>query len=119
MWSWEDELKRSAVLFALLGVALLLGTTPAASLAPPSSSPCSNYTLQGTVRSDFLIGTSGRDVIRARAGNDVVLGLGGNDVICGNLGGDRLVGGDGNDSIYCGWGNDEWSGEKVDERCFP
>lgn len=62
--------------------------------------------IEGTGRSDRLVGTEGDDTIFAFRGNDVVRGGDGNDDIDGGDGSDRLYGEAGDDLLFGGSGND-------------
>src|SRR5688572_26201064 len=55
--------------------------------------------IQGTPRSEILIGTSGGDHIQGLGGNDIILGAGGNDVLAGGKGMDLISGGNGQDTV--------------------
>lgn len=61
----------------------------------------SNLTLNGTKRSDDLIGQNGHDMIYGHEGNDV---------LSGNRGHDRLYGGEGKDTLFGGAGSDILNG---------
>lgn len=63
-------------------------------------------TIVGTVRADFLTGTSGPDVVYLGYGNDRFDGLGGDDVICGGGSKDTITGGEGDDTLYGEEGDD-------------
>jgi Ca2+-binding RTX toxin-like protein len=67
-------------------------------------------TLQGTNRSEILVGTPGRDVICARAGDDRIRGAEGDDVIRGGWGRDTIFGDAGDDRIDGGPDADELYG---------
>jgi Ca2+-binding RTX toxin-like protein len=71
--------------------------------------------LQGTPRSETILGSASADVISGQDGNDVIfgkqnndslLGDAGNDILFGEEGDDRLDGGLGNDFLDGGVGND-------------
>ncbi|MBB3713933.1 Ca2+-binding RTX toxin-like protein, partial [Limimaricola variabilis] len=66
----------------------------------------SNLTLNGTKRSDDLIGQNGHDMIHGHEGNDVLLGNRGNDWLYGGEGKDTLFGGAGSDILNGGGGRD-------------
>ncbi len=59
-----------------------------------------NDRVYGRGDDDFIFGEGGRDYLRGGAGNDLVDGGAGNDVIFGDAGADQLYGGAGNDRIY-------------------
>lgn len=54
--------------------------------------------IQGTPRSEILLGTSGDDHIQGLGGNDIILGAGGNDILAGGKGLDLISGGAGLDT---------------------
>lgn len=64
--------------------------------------------LNGTARSDTIVGTDGNDTIRSGDGNDKVNGGRGDDVIYGGAGNDKLDGGAGADRMEGGLGNDTY-----------
>ena len=75
--------------------------------------------IEGTDRSDNLLGTDGddfirgfdrEDVIQGAAGNDILMGDDGSDVLLGNAGNDILIGGDGEDILRGQEGNDILTG---------
>lgn len=59
-----------------------------------------------TVRSNIITGTTGNDTLSGTTGNDVINGLAGNDTLNGNGGNDTFNGGAGTDTINGGAGND-------------
>jgi Ca2+-binding RTX toxin-like protein len=61
--------------------------------------------VEGTYRSDRLVGSEGDDELRGYAGNDKISGLAGNDVIVGGPGNDVLRGGAGDDIFRVGPGD--------------
>ena len=63
-------------------------------------------TIDGTGRSEKLVGTAGDDTIDAKGGNDTIYALAGDDDVDGGSGRDRIFGGDGNDDIDGGSGRD-------------
>jgi serralysin len=56
-------------------------------------------TTMGTLKNDWLLGTSGADIINGGAGNDKIFGLDGDDTINGGVGKDMLYGGAGKDTF--------------------
>ncbi|MGB5636504.1 MAG: ELWxxDGT repeat protein, partial [Waterburya sp.] len=75
--------------------------------------------IDGTNKSDNLVGTdgfdsidgsNGRDTLDGGAGNDTLLGGNGNDILVGGAGDDSLVGGNGKDTLDGGIGNDVLEG---------
>jgi Ca2+-binding RTX toxin-like protein len=66
--------------------------------------------IDGTSKSDRLVGTDGKDLISGLAGNDKIDGGAGNDTIYGGDGNDDIFGGVGNDTLYGDAGNDEIDG---------
>jgi Ca2+-binding RTX toxin-like protein len=67
-------------------------------------------TIEGTEKSDDLVGTSGPDVIAGLDGNDTIDGLGGADIICDGFGADEVDGAEGNDVFVQGDGGDSLVG---------
>ena len=68
-------------------------------------------TINGTNRSDTLIGDGGDNLIDGRRGNDLLFGQGGNDTLLGGRGRDTLHGGDDNDLLEGGNGTDQLFGD--------
>jgi Ca2+-binding RTX toxin-like protein len=66
--------------------------------------------IEGTEKSDHIVGTGEGELIFAKGGNDHVKGKGGDDCIVGGDGNDNLDGGSGNDIILGGNGNDNIDG---------
>ncbi len=66
--------------------------------------------LDGTARSDRLLGTGYLDIIRGFGGGDIILGRGGPDTIDGGAGDDRIFAGRSADIVHGGPGNDRVSG---------
>ncbi|WP_372571771.1 endonuclease/exonuclease/phosphatase family protein [Ruegeria jejuensis] len=62
--------------------------------------------IEGTGRSDIIIGFKGRDQLFGQDGNDVIFGGRGRDLIEGGNGDDTLSGGRGRDTILGGEGDD-------------
>ena len=75
-------------------------------------------TINGTSRSNELVGTNGNDIIRGYGGNDEIEGRGGNDFLYGGSGHDELDGDSGNDRLFGGSGNDELDGGSGKDRLF-
>ena len=93
-------MKRMTLLFAVVGMMLVLASGMAMATSAPSSF------IKGTPGKDKLVGTNKGETIKARGGNDLVKARGGNDVIQGNRGSDTIFGGRGKDTVYGGPGND-------------
>lgn len=72
--------------------------------------------IEGSDKSDLIIGSFGDDEISANGGNDLVFGLFGDDKISGGLGEDTLLGGFGNDVVIGNKGNDTMLGGWGDDR---
>jgi Ca2+-binding RTX toxin-like protein len=62
-------------------------------------------TLEGTVGTDTITGTSGNDEIYGYDGSDTLKGGSGNDILIGGLGDDTLEGGAGNDTYIWNLGD--------------
>ncbi|MEM9564819.1 MAG: right-handed parallel beta-helix repeat-containing protein [Actinomycetota bacterium] len=71
--------------------------------------------IEGTGRSDRLVGTPGNDEIRALGGNDLVNGRAGDDRLLGGAGNDLLFGGRDDDHLIGGRGNDVLVGGPGDD----
>lgn len=84
-------MRRLASAFALMAVALLLGSGIALAA-----------TITGTSGSDALEGTGGSDRISGRGGADTLSGKGGDDRLFGGAGADAIRGGDGDDRMVGG-----------------
>jgi Ca2+-binding RTX toxin-like protein len=72
-------------------------------------------TIEGTNRSDTLVGTEGPDVICAGNGTDVITAMGGDDVVFGGNGRDIIDGGPGDDELYGENGPDRLDGGTGDD----
>ena len=88
---------------------LLLSVATAAALLATAPTAFAAY-IQGTYRSETLVGTPEPDVILARGGDDTVAGRGSPDVLFGQRGNDRVHGGWGSDVASGGPGNDQVAG---------
>lgn len=66
--------------------------------------------VNGTNKSDLIIGTFGKDHLNGNDGDDLIFGLFGDDKISGGDGEDHLDGGSGNDVIVGNKGNDKMFG---------
>ncbi|BDW98942.1 tandem-95 repeat protein [Maricaulis maris] len=71
--------------------------------------------IDGSNRSDILIGSRRDDVINGRGGSDLIIGGNGNDQISGGGGSDLLLGGNGDDVINGGRGSDTLIGGRGDD----
>lgn len=71
--------------------------------------------IDGTNRSETLVGTSEADRIRGLGGDDFIAGGLGNDTLAGGADDDRLLGSQGNDSLLGNQGNDVLSGGADDD----
>ena len=87
----------------------LLVADPREGSGPPPGGRCAN-TINGTRRSEKLVGTAASDRIRGRKGNDRVQGRGAGDCLRGGLGNDRLRGGAGDDTMGGSFGKDRLNG---------
>jgi Ca2+-binding RTX toxin-like protein len=73
--------------------------------------------INGTVRSDELVGSTASEIMNGRPGNDLLRGERGNDRVLGEAGRDRLFGGGGagvllgNDLLDGGDGDDRLAGD--------
>jgi len=81
--------------------------------------------INGSDRSDLIVGSFGNDDIAGNGGNDLIFGLFGNDKLAGGLGDDKIFGGfgcdiveggDGEDHLYGGFGNDRIVGNRGNDR---
>jgi len=72
-------------------------------------------TVNVTVTSLNVQGTSGADLIEGSLGNDTLNGAGGRDTLNGNAGDDRINGGGGQDLLNGGAGNDTLNGGSGDD----
>ncbi|WP_299880244.1 calcium-binding protein [uncultured Sulfitobacter sp.] len=66
--------------------------------------------VNGSDKSDLIIGTFGKDHLNGNGGDDLIFGLFGDDKISGGDGEDHLDGGSGNDVIVGNKGNDKMFG---------
>jgi Ca2+-binding RTX toxin-like protein len=71
--------------------------------------------INGSPRSDFIVGSDGRDTIHGGGGQDIVCARGGDDVVYGDGMGDDLHGQAGDDRIFGGLLDDELYGEGGDD----
>ncbi len=71
--------------------------------------------LDGTDRSDQILGTSEADLVQGFKGNDFLSGQSGDDSLRGGNGNDKLFGNQGNDSLKGGRGNDALFGGQDDD----
>jgi len=71
--------------------------------------------IEGTPKSDKLIGGDGHDEIKGGKGNDILYGKDGNDKIKGGEGNDRISGGRGDDELEGENGNDLLFGGEGDD----
>ena len=73
---------------------------------PPDGSAAQGQLINGTDKSDKLVGGYGHDTISGLAGDDTIDGQAGSDAIYGGDGNDNLSGNFGDDRLYGGAGND-------------
>ena len=97
--SKEEIVRRTALMFVAMAVALVLGSGVALAAL-----------VEGNDRDNRLTGTNHADTIRAYGGEDVVWGLSGRDEVYGGDGADRLYGNGYGDTIYGGTGTDRLYG---------
>ncbi|WP_299491973.1 hypothetical protein [Acaryochloris sp. IP29b_bin.137] len=71
--------------------------------------------IDGTDRSDQLLGDSEADLIKGFKGNDFLSGQAGDDTLLGGNDNDKLLGNQGNDSLNGGRGNDVLLGGQDDD----
>ena len=77
--------------------------------------PKIDVSIEGTPKSDKLMGGDRDDKIKGGKGNDILYGKDGNDKIIGEEGDDRISGGSGDDESEGGNGNDKIFGGKGDD----
>lgn len=77
--------------------------------------PKVGVSIEGTPKSDKLIGSDGNDEIKGGKGNDILYGKDGNDEIKGGEGKDRISGGRGDDELEGEKGNDMLFGGEGDD----
>lgn len=97
-------MRRTVLLLAVMGAALLLGTGVA--LAAAVSGTQGNDTLRGTRQADQIYGLNGNDTLYGRSGSDELYGGAGNDNLYGAAQNDELYGGSGFDNLFGGSGSD-------------
>ena len=77
--------------------------------------PKIDVSIEGTPKSDKLMGGDGDDKIKGGTGNDILYGKDGNDTIKGDEGDDRISAGSGYDELEGGTGNDKIFGGDEDD----
>ena len=81
----------------------------------PILKPKIDVSIEGTPKSDKLMGGDGDDKIKGVTGNDILYGKDGNDNIKGDDGDDRISGANDNDELEGGTGNDKIFGGEEDD----
>lgn len=77
--------------------------------------PKIDVSIEGTLKSDKLMGGEGDDKIKGGTGNDILYGKDGNDMIKGDDGDDRISAGSDYDELEGGTGNDKIFGGDHDD----
>jgi RTX calcium-binding nonapeptide repeat (4 copies) len=108
-------LRRTMLLFVVIAVALVLGSS--AALAVSKTGTSGNDTLKGTRGKDTLSGGGGNDRINGLGARDRLYGDSGNDRVVGRNGPDQVFGGQGKDRVFGGSDNDFLN--TLDERIDP
>jgi Ca2+-binding RTX toxin-like protein len=116
---WAREMRPGeGIVLAVLACGLALSGAQTASAKPINGTNRSDN-IVGTTRADEIEARGGLDAVSGRAGRDWIHGNGAADAILGNNGGDWiwgdggddvLDGGVGNDRIWGGWGGDAIEG---------
>jgi Ca2+-binding RTX toxin-like protein len=93
------EVRKTILLFASLGLAVLLATRVALAMDITCPTEPDGTTCNGTDADDTLVGSD--------TAKDLMWGLGGDDTVYGEGKSDELHGGTGSDKLYGDWGADQ------------
>jgi Ca2+-binding RTX toxin-like protein len=112
--SKEEIVRRTALMFLAMAVALVLGSGVA--LAALVEGNNRDNQLTGTDYADTIRAYGGEDVVWALSGRDQVYGGSGADQLYGNGYGDTIFGGKGTDRLYGGYGDDHIVSRDLNSR---